>query len=335
MISLAPALAICSSLGLYLSTRRTIILALTAVRARLFTGSFEAAIYLLSSICGVPSSVSVLPALSTNFACHIAVGLVDGTVITGQNNISHPSEPTHAVPEPHTSPGSLLRQETEEQDKVEDANLPGTLPTLRKPAIAFSKEDEEDLPSRIERLWYISPYGQEIPMPANPRVMDALNSSSCVIYSIGSLFTSIVPSLVIRGVGDAIASPLIKSKILILNGMNDRETGPAASPFTALDFVAAIAGACAESRGMVRPRPEEYWNYVTHVVYLEGPSSPKVDKETFSQIGIESLRMYGRKDDNGKGGSRYDARALTQALEAVIGRKDVRGEKTRRNTLVG
>ncbi|GAB7358093.1 hypothetical protein MBLNU230_g0254t1 [Neophaeotheca triangularis] len=303
--------------------------------ARLFTGSFEAAVYLLSSICGVPSSVSVLPALSTNFACHIAVGLADGTVITGQNNISHPSEPTHAVPEPPSSPASLLRQETEEQDKVEDANLPGTLPTLRKPAIAFSKADEEDLPSRIERLWYISPYGQEIPMPANPRVVDALNTSSCVIYSIGSLFTSIVPSLVIRGVGDAIASPLVRSKILILNGTNDRETGPAASPFTALDFVAAIASACAESRGLVRPAPEEYWKYVTHVIYLENPASPRLDKDLFTEMGIESLRMYGRKEESGTGAARYDAKALTQALEAVVGRKDLRGERTRRNTLVG
>lgn len=44
-------------------------------RARLFTGSFEAAIYLLSSICSVPASISVLPALNTNFAHHIAAEL--------------------------------------------------------------------------------------------------------------------------------------------------------------------------------------------------------------------------------------------------------------------
>jgi hypothetical protein len=43
--------------------------------------------------------------------------------------------------------------------------------------------------------------------------------------------------------------------------------------------------------------------------------------------------LYGRKDEDGKGG-RYDMKALEQALEAIIGRKDARGDKTRRNTLV-
>ena len=298
--------------------------------ARLFTGSFESAIYLLSSICGVPATISVLPVLNTNFAHHIAAGLADGTVITGQNDISHPSVFTAAVPEALTSPGGRqIRTETEEQDKVEDANLPGTLPTLRKPAIAFSKEDEEDLPSRIERLWYINPYGQEIIIPANPRVIDALNNSSCVIYSIGSLFTSIIPSLVLRDVGEAISSPLIRTKILILNGTLDRETGPSSDPFTAMDFVAAIANACAESRGLPTPDVDEYVRYVTNVIYLDSPTSPKMDKGAFSRISIETMRLYGPQS------GRYDAKALEQALEAIIGRKDPRSDKTRRNTLVG
>ncbi|KAK4934514.1 hypothetical protein LTR28_010620, partial [Elasticomyces elasticus] len=190
-------------------------------RARLFTGSFESAIYLLSSICSVPRHISVLPALNTNFAHHISAGLADGTTITGQNNISHPSIPTivpgiPASPDPNgtlfaTDPSGVqlslnpyeesallsnvqsqedrLRTEIEETDKVEDANLPGTLPTLRKPAIKFSKADEEDLPARIKRLWYINPYGQEIRIPANPRVIATIENSSCIIYSIGSLFT--------------------------------------------------------------------------------------------------------------------------------------------------
>lgn len=303
--------------------------------ARLFTGSFEAAIYLLSSICAVPSSVSVLPVLNTNFALHIAAGLADGTVITGQNAISHPSEPTRAVPgEPPTSPGRLVQREAEEQDKTEDANGPGTLPSLRKPALEFSKHEEEDLPARIERLWYINPYGQQISIPANPRVLDALGNASCIVYSIGSLFTSIIPSLITRGVGEAISSLAIRSKVLILNGTTDRETGPSSNPYTALDFVAAIAHACCESRNIERVQPESYWQYVTHVVYLDNATSPKVEKDKFNNIGIETTRLYGRKDENGKGG-RYDAKALTQALGAIIGRKDPKSDKTRRNTLVG
>ena len=286
----------------------------------MFTGSFEAGIYLLSAICAVPGHLHVLPVINTNFAHHIAAGLEDGTVIVGQNNISHPSLPTHAVPTPAAPHG--------DRAGVEDANGPGTLPTLSQPAMAFSKEHGEDLPSRIARLWYINPYGQRITIPANPRVLDALAGASCVIYSIGSLFTSIIPSLVLGGVGAAVANPAIRSKILILNGTLDRETGPSTNPFTALDFVAAIAGACAESRGLgVKVERQDYWSYVTHVIYLDSEHGPKVDREVLAGCGIECLRVYGR------GGGRYDDVALRQALEAVVGRKGL--GVTRRNTLVG
>lgn len=243
----------------------------------------------MSSICNVPGTVSVLPVLNTNFAHHIAAGLADNSVIVGQNNISHPSERAVDVSHIPTSPGQLLRAQTEEHDKVEDANMPGTLPTLRKPAIAFSKEDEEELPARIERLWYINPYGQEITIPANPRVLEAIRSSSCVIYSIGSLFTSIVPSLVLRGVGEAVASPSIGTKVLILNGTLDRETGPSNDAYTAMDFVAAIANACADSRGLSRPDACDYWQYVTHIVYLDSPTGPRIDKDAFNKVPSTSL----------------------------------------------
>lgn len=228
---------------------------------------------------------------------------------------------------------SRLRSETEEQDRIEDANLPGTLPTLRKPAINFSKVDSDgdDLPARISRLWYINPYGQEIRLPANPRVVDALASCSSIIFSIGSLFTSLVPSLVLKHVGNAVANPAIRSKILILNGTNDRETGPSTDPYDALDFVGAIANACAESQETDAPSPAEYWRYVTHVIYLESSSSPKVDREVLAKAGIESIRIYGRRTANGE--ARYDADALRGALGMVLGRADLRTSGSRRNTL--
>lgn len=268
--------------------------------------------------------------MNTNFAHHIAAGLSDGTVITGQNSISHPSNPSQAVPGARTaSIARLIESEMEEQDKVEDANLPGTLPVLRKPAIKFSKEDEEDIPARIQRVWYINPYGQEISLPANPRVVEAIHGAKCIIYSIGSLFTSILPSLILRNVGEAVASPAIRTKILILNGTIDRETGPRDHPFTALDFVAAIANACAQSRGSPPPERVDYARYVTHIVHLVGQSSPRVDKQEFADIGIESVRLYGPRE------GRYDEKGLAQALGAIIGRRDLKSDRTRRNTLVG
>lgn len=305
--------------------------------ARLFTGSFEAAIYLLSSVCAVPDGVSVLPAINTNFAHHIAAGLRDGTVITGQNDISHPSYPTAAVPGVGVSTRAAplpAGHEADHHEQVEDANLPGSLPALRRPAISFSKQDDEDLPSRIDRIWYINPYGQEIRIPANPRVLDAVHSSHTVIYSIGSLFTSLIPNLVLRGVGEAVANPAVRNKILLLNGTTDRETGPSDQPLSALDFVAAIANACADSRAWQKPREDEYSLYVTHLIHLEGPTSPKVDKARFAELGIDTMRLYGPKDAHGRG-ARYDFTALRQTLETIVGRQDLRAERSRRNTLVG
>jgi hypothetical protein len=271
----------------------------------------------------------VLPAINTNFTHHISAGLNNGIVITGQNSISHPSAPT-ALPDHPT-------RELEEHDKIEDANLPGSLPTLRKQYITFSKADEEELPARISRIWYINPYGQEIRPAVNPKVTEALASEKCqaLIYSIGSLYTSIVPSLILRGVGEAIANSAIRYKILILNSTIDRETGPSSNPYTATDFVAAIAKACAESRssnGTVPP--SEYKAFVTHVLHLQGPGTPKVDNEELAELGIQTVRLYGRQVE-GESFIRYDERALVQALEATIGlaKREGRGERSRRNTL--
>lgn len=298
--------------------------------ARLFTGSFESAIYLLSSVCSVPNHTSVLPAINTNFTHHISAGLANGTVITGQNSISHPSVTTALD---NTAPSE--NEDTEYHDAIEDANLPGTLPTLRKQYINFSKAVEDDLPARIERLWYINPYGQEIRLAANPMVLNALNAAQAVIYSIGSLYTSIIPSLILKGVGAAISNPTVRHKILILNSTTDRETGPSSSPFTAMDFIAAIAKAGAESKGLHGEVDKyDYRMYVTHLIHLTGPGTPDVDKEALQEVGIETIRVYGRRVE-GESFVRYDEKALVQALEVTMGRRDPRAERSRRNTLEG
>jgi 2-phospho-L-lactate transferase/gluconeogenesis factor (CofD/UPF0052 family) len=304
--------------------------------ARLFIGSFESAIYLLGAITGVPSHISVVPAINSNFSYHISAGLKDGTHIVGQNAISHPSIPTTIPSSSELSPParqlSLYSRELLEHDRVEDANLPGSLPTLRKQYIEFQKDHKEDLPSRIERIWYINPYGQEIRPAPNSKVLDAIKSSQCVIYSIGSLYTSIAPCLILKDVGELVSSPSIRTKILILNGCIDRETGPSSEPFTAKDFVAAIVDACASSRGLTGPVAENEWfDYVTHIIHLEGDSTPKVPKDELKKLGIETVRIYGRKGHNR--GMVYDGTALLQTLEAIMGRRDPRTEKGRRNTL--
>ncbi|KAI1206107.1 UPF0052-domain-containing protein [Annulohypoxylon truncatum] len=306
--------------------------------ARVFTGSLESAIYLLSTICCISPTVSALPAINTNFTHHISAGLANGVQITGQNSISHPSAPTSLPPDDDllgsgnvgTSSMQQHLRELEEHDRIEDATLPGSLPTLRKRYIDFSKADEEDLPARIERIWYINPYGHEIWPLANPKVLEAIGRAGAVIYSIGSLYTSIVPSLVLRGVGEALAKSGARYKVLILNSTVDRETGPSSSPLTATDFVKAIARAAAESQGdfaVDERRKGEARKYVTHLIYLEGEGAPKVNKDELAALGVDCIRAYGRRVE---GMLRYDEAGLTRALEAVIGKAEML--RSRRNT---
>lgn len=290
-------------------------------RARLFSGSFESAIYLLSLICAIPESTAVLPAINSNFTHHISAGLVDGSVLAGQVAISHPSGPT-AVPDDTFQPTGNKHLDL---DRVEDANLPGSLPVLRGHH-AFSKDEEEDLACRIERVWYINPYGHEIWPVANPKVLGALEDSETVVYSIGSLYTSIIPSVILRGVGAAVANSGVKNKVLVLNSKTDRETGPAASPMTATDFSRAIAKAAKESQtdfGSVGDA--EISRYVTHVVYLEGaeagaPGMPRVKVEELAGLSINCVKVKGRVEGEGKRKIvRYEETGLVEALEGIIG----------------
>jgi 2-phospho-L-lactate transferase/gluconeogenesis factor (CofD/UPF0052 family) len=50
-----------------------------------------------------------------------------------------------------------------------------------------------------------------------------LRDADVIVYGIGSLYTSILPSLILRGVGEAVADRDCP-KVLLLNGCHDRET---------------------------------------------------------------------------------------------------------------
>jgi hypothetical protein len=118
---------------------------------------------------------------------------------------------------------------------------------------------------------------------------------------------------------------------LILNGSLDRETRAVGCEFSARDFIAAIAGAC---KGGVA-REEEWSCYVTHIIHLQGEGTPRVEREELGRLGVECVRIYGRKRGVEEGGGMvYDGTALGQALEAIIGgtRKGIL-DRSRRNSL--
>ena len=75
---------------------------------------------------------------------------------------------------------------------------------------------------------------------------------------------------------------------------------------------------------------------MTHVIHLDGEGAPAVDRTRLSELGIERVRLYGRKVEGqgkGKGMYTYDGKALAQALGVILGKRDPREGKSRRNTL--
>lgn len=92
-----------------------------------------------------------------------------------------------------------------EEDAIGSSNISYTKGTVEVP-----------LEARIERLFYINLYGQEIFPLANEDFFDALEKRDVFVYSCGSLWTSIVPCLALRGLATTIASSKsLKAKVLL------------------------------------------------------------------------------------------------------------------------
>ncbi|KAI8877016.1 UPF0052-domain-containing protein [Backusella circina FSU 941] len=207
--------------------------------ARVFFSSLEAAIFLFASITAIREPTYVLPVINTNQTASIAALLENNEILHGQCEISHPQRKKQKDMLYHLNP----------IDAFSKLALPSspmlTIDESENENLVFDKSTIDQLPAPIKRIYYMNEYGQEIyPLP-NPKILDHLMISSDVVYSIGSLYSSILPCLILRKVGYAIAhSGSLKRKILVLNGINDRET----YNHTAIDFIVAITNALNESQ---------------------------------------------------------------------------------------
>ncbi|KAI3800819.1 hypothetical protein L1987_28916 [Smallanthus sonchifolius] len=218
--------------------------------ARIFFQSLDAAIFLFSRVSQIPTESLVLPVISTNDRLTLGCELWDGTIIRGQNEISHPTS------------GSLQLV-----DKV--------FPTV------------------------------------NPSVLEQLRNVDCIIYGMGSLFTSICPSLVLLGVGEIIASRSC-AKVLLLNGTYDRET----SGFSASCFVTAITDALNRTYGHLNNRlknPSEYIN----TVFVPKDSQIPVDIKSLAAEGIVNVVDVESMHDP-KVGIVYEPKSLIEALANLL-----------------
>ncbi|CAI8591026.1 unnamed protein product [Vicia faba] len=216
--------------------------------ARIFFQSLDAAIFLFSRVSDIPPESLVLPVISTNDRLTLGCELLDGTIIRGQNEISHPSG--------------------------------GTTVPIKKESFSAPA-----LPSKIKRVFYMSSEGQNLlhevfPSP-NAAVLEQLYNVDCIVYGMGSLFTSICPSLVLLGIGEIISSRSCL-KVLMLNGTHDRET----NGFSASCFVTAITDALNRTYGESCNRLQNIPSQYINTLLVPRNSTVSVDVECLAAQGI-------------------------------------------------
>ncbi|KAF6069065.1 hypothetical protein FOB64_001787 [Candida albicans] len=283
--------------------------------ARLFIGSLDSAIELFCKLTDIDPSIEVLPCINTNFTYHISAILENGLIITGQSQISHPSDNHEKYPPPihKTRPPTPSEVTHKNSDEEEAGNVPQyTHPELKKSQLHFSKSDNiEPLLSPIKRIFYVSPYGEEICPTAHGKVASTIANTDALIYSIGSLMTSIVPIIILKGIGKAILQNECKRKILLLNGCLDRET----FGMTASDFIRVIVSSAEYSiNSHANGLAAKYeWNrFITHLVYMED-SSIDVDVDYLTSKGVTCVKVA-----KVEGTNYFDLKSLENVLDEII-----------------
>ncbi|CBQ72103.1 conserved hypothetical protein [Sporisorium reilianum SRZ2] len=184
--------------------------------------------------------------------------------------------------------------------------------------IIFTKTDDSSapaLPSPIRRILYVNAYRHEIYPAPNPAFVSALARTNTLIYSCGSLWTSIVPCLCLRSIATAIAtSPALRFKVLLLNTLLDRET----HGMDAVGFVEAICGALNQSdvpNGGGGGSGWEVRRLITHLVYF-GDGQVAVDVKRLEGMGVRCVRVDARL--RGKNGTpKFDEESVREALRLI------------------
>lgn len=299
--------------------------------ARLFFRSMDAAIFLYSRVSRIPDDTVVVPCILSedNARVNLAAELVDGSIIRGQNEISHPSIDSKKFSkdmsfssknpdvvskefwtsvlesgefpelEAHEMWGGL-RQSSRGFKSVRDALKSGSLSDAaellqsRFIDIAYRPLSVWDvnkvvtaydpLPSPIKRVFYASSINAndenfEVHPKMNPTVAVKIAECDVIVYGMGSLYTSIVPNLALKSMGDAVKNASCK-KVLMLNGGLDRETGT----MSASDIVQAIVDAL-NMKYTSAELENPVLAYVTDVVVPRG-GGIRIDVDALAAMGV-------------------------------------------------
>ncbi|KAJ3873788.1 hypothetical protein F5051DRAFT_462898 [Lentinula edodes] len=273
-----------------------------------FFRSLPSAIFLFSSITN--SQANILPVIVTNHTVTIAAELEDGQRIVGQCDISHPVAITRAP---------IINV----VDSDEWSPLDGLESQTRNVLFqAEGKDDYEPLSSPISRLLYINAYGIEIHPSPNPDYLSSLRTNNALVYSCGSLWTSIMPCLALQGVARAIASSdTLRAKILLLNSENDRET----AGYSAVDYIQSIARTL---NTQYQHQPYGLGNaqtmypisaFVTDLVYLKG-GAVNVNVDQITALGVRCTEVVPEEDGESNQLPRFSASTVRRAINAILTR---------------
>jgi len=332
--------------------------------SRTFFGSLPAAIFLFSKVAEIPSGSRVIPAVLSEERLVLGAVLKDGSRIRGQYKISHPQPkltrlqqtpkpqsftPRHTNRRERSGSGSSISRHRQVVKSSLDISSLHASPMSR---IAFLLNDPTwrrdvqrnqslEKNAASPKQWSDR---HEVSPEINPLVLDAISNANCIVYGCGSLFTSVLPSLVLDGVGSAISSRNVH-KVLLLNGWHDYETSWTESSgsddgerlvkqMDATAFAKAVVDALDQgdstcSRPLVT-------NYITHLFYPIG-TEIKIDEQSLASFcmtreqqpqrqkfidiqvrGIKSIPADTCSEGSRSGGqshhSVFDPRALVDAL---------------------
>ena len=164
--------------------------------------------------------------------------------------------------------------EAERAEEQEFANPVYILPELKNSQLHFNKiDDNNQLSAPIKRILYINPYGEEIKPMGNSRAISKLKNSNLIIYSVGSLMTSLMPIIILGNFADTIATTDNAHKILIINNQYDRET----SGIIGEDYIRIVIESMTnalidyrESKGLpIDPMTIKWKSFITDIIYLD------------------------------------------------------------------
>ncbi|KAJ7171747.1 UPF0052-domain-containing protein [Mycena crocata] len=297
-----------------------------------FFRSLPASIFLFSSITN--SQANILPVIVTNHTVTIAAELDNGEKLVGQCEISHPV--------PSSDLGTTVSEPFSPVDGM------GATISQRKNVMfeQQAKGEYEALGARITRLFYMNAYGFEIHPSPNSEYISALAANDMLVYSCGSLWTSIIPCLALRGVAAAIArSRSLRAKVLLqpsvfvslmlaawwlppetisfpsqlipvftVNSKNDRET----DGYTAVDYINAIVGTLnahynTQSYGLAYGAGANTTfpvsAFITDLVFLKDTSVP-IDLRHITAMGVRCTEVDGT--------GVFDAPGVKRALDGIM-----------------